>query len=91
MSRRNHFGCRPGVIAIIAAIAVSAGWIFSAGDTEQYDFQVNSQSALRRPEGFAQLVSVEPMPVAVSALFEWLPASSQTRLVTALRQERALA
>ncbi len=66
MSRRNHFGWRPGVIAILAAIAVSAGWIFSAGDTEQPAFQANSHSALRRPAGFAQLVSVKPMPAAAT-------------------------
>ncbi len=66
MSRRNHFGWRPGVIAILAAMAVSAGWIFSAGDTEQYDFQAKAQAALRRPSGFAQLVSIEPMPAAAT-------------------------
>ncbi|MCZ6750212.1 MAG: hypothetical protein O7E51_00100 [Acidobacteria bacterium] len=91
MSRRNHFGWRPGVIAILAAIAVSAGWIFSAGDMEQHVFQAESQAALRRPSGFAQLVSVEPMPAVGSAMCEWAPASSQTRLVAALRQENLFA
>ena len=91
MSRRNHFGWRPGIIAILAAMAISAGWILSGGDMEQYDFQAKSQAALRRPMGFAQLVSVEPMPVVGSAMCEWVPASSQTRLVAALRQEQVFA
>src|SRR5437660_6727893 len=47
----------------------------------------------RKPTGYPQLVSVEPLPeVAVGGeLCTWVPASSPVLLAAALRQERSTA
>ena len=91
MFNNHHFGWRPGAMMILAAMVVSAGWILSGGGLARHDFHAQSQAAVRSPMGFAQLVSVKPLPESGSAMCEWVPASSQTRLEAALQQENPIA
>lgn len=81
--RRRQFA-----IFILAVTTAIGGFVLFAGKAERPEFAAASQSALRVPDGDAQLVSVEPLPATDGDMCEWIPASTQTRLVAALRQER---
>ena len=75
------------VIAVLVATGVAAALVLFAGDAKRSA----SGEALRMPTGYPQLVSIEPLPAMDGGMCQWMPASAQTTLVAALRQERLAA
>ena len=73
-------------MAILAAIVSAGIWVLFSSPVEQHDLTVASQLASRKPTGFPQLISIAPMPQAAGQMCQWVPVSSQTLLVSALRQ-----
>lgn len=54
-------------------------------------FTHSSEATLRRATGYAQLVSLDPLPAIATAegeICQWTPANAETTLVAALREER---
>jgi hypothetical protein len=84
---------RRGVAAVLVIMAALAGWMLVAGKVVQSGLKESAQLARLRPTGQPQLVSVEAIPEAQAdgAMCEWVPASSQERLVAMLQQERLMA
>jgi len=80
--------------AMIILLAAAAGWLLVAGPVPVPEFG-RKQSPVRQPTGFAQLVSVEPLPGAGmdGAMCQWMPASASGSFLTAfqevVRTERA--
>ncbi|MBI4465553.1 MAG: hypothetical protein HY647_12685 [Acidobacteria bacterium] len=66
----------------------TATWVLFSGEANQWELTSASRAALRGPTGSPQLVSVEPLPAVEGELCEWLPASSQERLIAAVLQGR---
>ena len=77
-----------GCLAILAVGAVLLLW---SGQTSRTHLQTASQSALLRPQGYAQLLSSEPLPSIQGQMCEWVPASAPARLMAAIRQEQVAA
>ncbi len=74
-----------GIMVLAAAVLVK-GQKAAPGDP------AGSRLPALRPTGQPQLVSVEPLPGEMGGeMCEWLPASSQERLVAAIQQEPAAA
>jgi len=74
------------VVTMLALLAgVGAGVLLTGRPQNQ-----GLRRAAMRPAGYPQLVSVEPLPEMGSSgeMCQWLPASSQTRLVALRQQER---
>ena len=63
-----------GNLVIALLLAIAAGVLF-AGRFKQPDLAAGSAAALRRPTGYPQLVSAEPIPGMNGAMCEWVPAS----------------
>lgn len=70
---------------------VAVAWMASAAREKPAAFPGPSDPALRKPTGYAQLVSIQPLPGMENPMCEWTPASTQTRLVAALRQQQGVA
>ena len=77
--------------ALSFLVLAVAAWVFFSGEAHQREWSAASQAALRRPAGYPQLVSVEPLPSMDGQMCQWVPASAGTTLVTALQQERMAA
>lgn len=79
-----------GSIVVVLLVAVAA-WMLFVGQAKQRELAAGSAAALRRPTGYPQLVSAEPMPEALATpegeMCEWVPAS----LVAGSPQERIAA
>ncbi|MBI2817192.1 MAG: hypothetical protein HYX72_09660 [Acidobacteria bacterium] len=84
---------RSGLSAVIpiAIIIAAGGWVLLAGKEMRPDVKASSRLAQRRPTGVLKLVSVEPLPEMGldGEMCEWVPASSRSRLVAFLHQERS--
>jgi DNA-binding beta-propeller fold protein YncE len=65
-SRRN--------LLIVLLLAIAAGVLW-AGRVRQPDLAAGSAAALRKPLGYPQLVSAEPIPGMDGEMCEWVPAS----------------
>src|SRR3990172_7419218 len=87
----KHLRTSTGLVAILAVIAASAAWVLLADGTKHTEFIAASQSALRGPTGYAQLVSNEPLPGTEGPFCEGVPASPPTTLMAAIRQEQMAA
>jgi DNA-binding beta-propeller fold protein YncE len=85
------FGSRSGhtrrVIGPALLGAAAALVIFTSGRIGQSDLMRASQSAVRKPSGAPQLVSIEPLPSADGEMCQWIPASASSTLTEALLQE----
>ena len=79
-SRSVSFFLALGTAIILSVLFVSYGQWLGERDA--------ASSPLRKPTGYPQLVSVQPLPEMDGEMCEWVPASSQERLVAMLRQER---
>lgn len=80
-----------GGIAILAATLAIAAAFFYSPEVTQSELGTASASALRKPSGFPQLVSVTPLPELSAGdgeLCQWAPVSTNTSLFAALQQER---
>ncbi len=78
----SHHWCRGALAA--SALAVI---ILGAGTGDITPSSLISESASRRPTGQAQLISVQPLPLADGAMCEWVPASFLASPWKALQQE----
>src|SRR5262245_9698994 len=72
-----------GGIIVLSSVLLASGGL-------RYDLSSETIDRGRRPTGYPQLVSVEPLPeVAMGGeLCAWVPAPGPVRLTAALRQER---
>ena len=89
MCRRVYGQARKGWGALLLLVVAGAACILFVGEAKRPELSAASQAALRRPTGYPQLVSVEPLPVADGQMCEWVPASASTTLVAALRQTQS--
>src|SRR3989337_867799 len=76
---------------VLAALLSVGGWILLTGKANGPAMVDASEAAQRRPGRDAQLVGYETLPAMDGEMCQWVPASSQTLLATAIRQERLLA
>ena len=88
--RRNK-----GTVATLAVVAMTAAWVLFSGKAEGPEWSRASEAALRRPTGYAQLVSYHSMPSPSPAMngemCQWAPASAETTLMASLRTHAASA
>ena len=86
MAQPSHLRREIMLIAMLAVIGVIAGFVLSSGDRNE------THSVLgRRPTGYPQLVSIEPLPPSGGKMCQWVPASASTTLAAALQQPSARA
>jgi DNA-binding beta-propeller fold protein YncE len=80
------------VVVILAGLALIAVWVLSAPVAKLVDWSAASHAALRKPTGFPQLISFEPMPEPLATpdgeMCQWMPASAQTTLMAGLQEKR---
>jgi 6-phosphogluconolactonase (cycloisomerase 2 family) len=72
MGRIQQSSRRNLLIALLPAIAAG---VLIAGRVRQPDLTAGSAAALRKPSGYPQLVSAEPIPGMDGEMCEWVPAS----------------
>lgn len=72
------------VIAIGGTALVTGRWI-------PVRFKTTSPAIPRKPLGYPQLVSVEPLPASDGQMCQWLPARANTTLMASLQQDRIAA
>ena len=89
MAPKDSLGRRKRLCLILAGVIALAGWVLIAGQGTPPDRSAVSPAPGRQPAGSARLVSIEPLPETEGAICEWVPASSRTTLLAALRQERS--
>lgn len=77
-----------GGVLLAVLVAAAIGLLLVGGEQEQ-NFSAASQAAGRRPTGYAQLVSSEPLPAMEGEICQWVPASAGTTLVASLQQTAA--
>ena len=87
MSSKSRVQSRFAGMTLVGLVA-AAGWFLSV-ETRRMDLTVASETAVRRPTGEPQLVSVEPLPALEGQICEWAPASASTTLLASLQQEGA--
>ena len=84
-----------GTVAMLAVVAMTAAWVLLSGKAEGPEWSRASEAALRRPTGYAQLVSYHAMPSPSPAMggemCQWVPASAETTLMASLRTHAASA
>ena len=85
MVRVSHLRQRAGLISLASLLATGAIWVLLAGQTKMSEQSAAAQAALRRPTGYAQLVSYEPLPVMDGEMCQWMPASATTTLLATLQ------
>lgn len=79
------------IFVLICATLAAAAWTLFSQEASQSELTSASRAVWRSPTGSPQLVSVEPLPSVEGKMCEWLPASSQERLIAAVLQERMAA
>src|SRR3990172_275157 len=87
----SRFGWRLGQGVAALTLFVAGAWLLSVGNTERPEWSVASRAAARRPSGFPQLVSVEPLPVLDGEMCEFVPASATSGFLAATQQPPAQA
>ena len=90
MTRANR---RPSTRAILTVLALGAIFVLSTLIGARSLRSSGASYAGRRPTGYPQLVSVQPLPETEleGDMCEWVPASSPVRLAAALQEQRAFA
>ncbi len=83
MAQASYLRRKALLIAILAVTGTLAGFVLSSGVTGE-----RLSVLARRPTGSPQLISVEPLPAMDGVMCEWVPASTGTTLLAAMRQER---
>jgi DNA-binding beta-propeller fold protein YncE len=68
-------------------VFVVAAWLLFAGEAKGPEGSATAEAALRKPAEIGQLISVKPLPEMDGPMCEWVPASANSRLVAALRQQ----
>ncbi len=95
MARASCVVQKISVTAVISLVIAVAAWVLFTGEAKQREWSAASEAALRRPTGYPQLVSSDPMPMADGMMggemCQWVPASTNTTLVAALQQEQMAA
>ena len=86
MIRVSRWRQRSGVISLVSLVVAIAAWVVFAGEAKQPQLGAASPAALRKPTGYPQLISVEPLPVMDGEMCQWVPASANTTLVASLWQ-----
>ncbi|MCZ6753239.1 MAG: hypothetical protein O7E51_15605 [Acidobacteria bacterium] len=88
MSQASDMRRRVSLVLILAAVGIIAGYVLRGDGETPAIFG-------RRPAGYAQLVSIQPLPLMDEVMdgmdgvmCEWAPASSSTPLMASLLQER---
>lgn len=81
MFRSFHVG-RRSVLCLIAVIAIG---LLLAGRKGRPEFAAKAQSPELRPNGYPQLISIEPLPQADGEICEWIPANAHSPF----RQQRS--
>ena len=66
-------------------LGVLAAWVLLAGQAKQQEFINASEATLRRPTGFPQLISAEPLAALDGEMCQWAPASTNISLAASLR------
>ena len=79
---------RTSVVILISVLIGVGAWMLFAGNVSQPRLQASTQLAQLRSAGYPQLDSVETLPEMDGEMCEWVPPSSQNRLVALLQQER---
>src|SRR5207247_10473690 len=72
--------CLGGVVILSSVLLANGGL--------RFDLSSEGTDTGRKPTGYPQLVSVEPLPKVAMAVDLCAPAPSRVRLAAALRQER---
>ena len=80
-----------GIVAILAVVTAVAAWVLFAGKAKPQEWNRASETTVRRPTGFPQLVSQEPLPGMDGMMCQWEPVSASATLLAALRQEQTAA
>ena len=93
MVRAFRFRGWAGVISLLSLAAAVAMGVLFAGEAKKPELSAASQEALRRPTGYAQLISYESLPVMGPVIggemCQWMPASTNTFLTASLRQAQS--
>ncbi len=79
---------RPTTVLLAAALIAAAGWVLVGGRVSIGELTAVSQTALRRPTGQPQLLSVQPLPQMAGEMCEWEPASATMSLASSLLQQQ---
>ncbi len=74
-------------LSMLCGLAAVATWVLFAAWNTVPESGGLSGAALRKPTGFPQLVSVEPLPTMDGQMCQWVPASAS--MSAALRQEQS--
>ena len=88
-----------GTVAMLAVVAMTAAWVLFSGKAEGPEWNRASEAAMRRPTGYAQLISSQAMPSLSSEMSgamggemcQWVPAGAETTLMASLRTHAASA
>lgn len=83
MLERSRWSSATALLVLTIALVGAGAWLSLSGKA-----MPAGGRAFLRPTGSPQLISVEPLPEAQGEMCEWMPASSQERLVAMLQQER---
>ncbi len=78
--RKAYLRRKAALIAILAMTGTLAGFVLSSGVTGE-----NLSVLARRPTGFPQLISVEPLPAMDGEMCEWMPAGASSSILAAYR------
>jgi len=82
----RSFSClrrKIGLVAVVAAIVISSGYVLSGGKGNLGNFYSESQLS-----GQPRLVSIEPFPERGGPMCQWVPASTSHALYATLWQEQ---
>ena len=88
MRFRSSLRLRTGGFVVAGLLAAASGVLF-VGEVAEQEFSAASHAADRRPAGYAQLVSSEPLPAMAGEMCQWIPASAGTTLAASLLQDAA--
>jgi len=86
-TRRSQLWRRRTRVFVLTLMAVIGGWLLSLWLVPGGEGKVGSEPGLRRPNGQAQLVSIQPLPEMEGEECPFVPASASTNLF-AVMQER---
>ena len=86
MLRGLHLQAGNGVVALMCFVIGVAAWVLFTGEAKRPELSAASQTALRNPTGYPQLVSVAPLPTMDGEMCQWMPASASMTLMGALLQ-----
>ena len=76
MARIFDLRPRVAVVGLMCLLVTVAAWVLSAGEAKRPELSKISEAALLKPTGFAQLISVDPLPAMDGAMCQWMPASA---------------